>query len=143
MHIFPYFAVPSRGIWGFLLDNHDEQNKAILFPSPLEVSGGSYVFIGILLAFWILFPSPLEVSSGSYKSTVTTQIAVSRFPSPLEVSGGSYTRKELEEAGFGWFPSPLEVSGGSYPLKHSLITTSFRFRPLSRYLGVPTDHDRD
>ena len=81
-----------------------------------------------------LFPSPLEVTGGSYSQWHTFGMEIFMFPPPLEMTGVSNSEYEDNISVLTRFPYPFEETGGSYgvrpsscqPLRHSC------FRPLSR-----------
>lgn len=61
------------------------------FPSPPEVTGGSYQLSGENdNPQNLLFPPPSEVNGGSYTNELPKTGEVSKFPYPLEVNGLSY-----------------------------------------------------
>ena len=60
-----------------------------------------------------MFPSPLEVIGGSYRKFTPGLKSAFSFPSPLEVIGGGLTHKRITlQRNATQFPSPLEVIGG-------------------------------
>ena len=65
----------------------------------------------------ISFPSPPEVTEGSYNDMIFTQNARMGVPYPIELTGVSYKDVAVPVLiGVTRFPPPLEVNGGSCPL---------------------------
>lgn len=90
----------------------------------------------------ISFPSPPEVTEGSYNDMIFTQNARMGVPYPFEVTGGSYpvVKKALMND-FIEFPSPFEVTGVSNLVRlQPSEPVRVRFRTLARKLGVITIH---
>ena len=108
-------SVPSRGEWGILHKMAFGKIKPkALFPSPLEVNGGSYSQWHTLGMEIFMFPPPLEmtgVSNSEYEDNISV---LTRFPYPLEENGVSNTKDlptlltSIEE-----FPYPPELNGVS------------------------------
>lgn len=62
----------------------------------------------------LLFPYPLEVTGGSNLSELSEPVRRRLFPSPLGVNGGSYQADKLSGLNLAnQFPSPREVIEGS------------------------------
>ena len=64
-----------------------------MFPYPLKMIRWLTEFESFVNKFLFPFPSPLEVTGVSYISLVVLCWCRKRFPSPLEVTGGSYLRE--------------------------------------------------
>ena len=130
----------------------------ISFPSPPEVTEGSYNDMIFTQNARMGVPYAIELTGVSYKDVaVPVLIGVTRFPSPRKVIGvptrcnnrnfvwkcivsvpyrgewGVLQNNEYQYQTDSEFPSPLEVNGGSYLTKKvkSLLST-LSFRPLSR-----------
>ena len=60
-------SAPSRGDWGFLLNDDVVNLFQVMFPYPREVTGGltEAEFKAMLIEY--AFPSPLKVTGGSYR----------------------------------------------------------------------------
>lgn len=90
----------------------------------------------------ISFPSPPEVTEGSYNDMIFTQNARMGVPYPIELTGVSYKDVAVPVLiGVTRFPSPFEVTGVSNLVRlQPSEPVRVRFRTLARKLGVITIH---
>ena len=144
---------------GFLLVNGITKASKQEFPYPFEVTGGSNTRICYRWG-WLVkrFPSPLEVTRGSYKIYLNLFVEKESFrPLPrwlgiltlwfflLQPKMGFrplsrwlrvLTEKQHRKDGMpSAFPSPPEVTGGAYRIWWRLLRGYIpRFRPLASWL---------